>query len=135
MDLDISAFRAAFPVFDDDAAYPDAMLSGKMIVAKCYIEDNSCTFDDSCRQYAYQLMVAHLLSLSVMVVAGNPGRVVSSASEGPVNVSFSEPPSKSNFSYWLMTTPYGVELSALISVSAVGDYYGGDQSMQAFRRF
>lgn len=133
MDLDIAAFRAAFPAFADDTAYPDAMLNGKMVVAKCYIEDNSLTFGDDCRQYAYQLMVAHLLTIGNMAAAGTPSRLIASATEGPVNVSFSEPPSASNFTYWLMTTPYGVELSALLSANAVGDYYGGSLELQAFR--
>jgi hypothetical protein len=135
MDLDISAFRAAFPAFADDAAYPDAMLDGKMIVAKCYVEDNQCTFDDTCRQYAYQLMVAHLLSIGISVAAGQPGRLIASAGEGPVNVSFSEPPTSSNFSYWLMTTPYGVELAALLSANSVGDYYGGSVGLSAFKTY
>lgn len=133
MDLDIAAFRAAFPAFADDVAYPDAMLDGKMIVAKCYIEDNQLTFDDTCRQYAYQLMVAHLLTIGINVAAGTPARLVSSASEGPVSVSFTEPPTASNFTYWLMTTPYGVELSALLSVNVIGDYYGGTVALSGFR--
>lgn len=133
MELDIAAFRAAFPQFADDTAYPDAMLDGKFSIAKCYIEDNNCTFDETCRQYAYQLMMAHLLTISSMISAGAPSRMVMSATEGPVNVSFSEPPSNNNFIYWLMTTPYGVELSALLSSNAVGEYYGGSLALRSLR--
>lgn len=133
MELDIAAFRAAFPQFADDTAYPDAMLDGKFAIAKCYIEDNNCTFDETCRQYAYQLMMAHLLTISSMIASGVPSRMVSSATEGPVNVSFSEPPNTNTLFYWLMTTPYGVELSALLSINSVGDYYGGSLALQAFR--
>lgn len=135
MDLDIAAFRAAFPAFSDDAAYPDALLNAKFTVAKCFIEDNDCSFDPDCRQYAYQLMVAHLLGIDERVSSGQPGRLIQSATEGPVNVSFAEPPTRSNFNFWLQTTPYGVQLSALISVNAIGDYYGGNQALAAFRRF
>ena len=134
MTLDIAAFRAAFPAFSDTTAYPDAMLNGKMLIAQCYIEDNDLTFKADCRQYAYQLMIAHLLTIGNLIAAGQSGRMISSAGEGPVNVSFSEPPTASNLSYWLMTTPYGVELSALLSANAVGDYYGGDLSRAGFRR-
>lgn len=135
MDLDIAAFRSAFPQFASVTDYPDATLNNKMSVAKCYIEDNSCTFDDHCRQYVYQLMVAHLLSIDIAVASGQPGRLISSAAEGPVNVSFAEPPNKSNFTFWLQTTPYGVQLSALLSINAIGDYYGGSLTLQSFRSF
>lgn len=135
MDLDIAAFRAAFPAFADDTAYPDAMLEAKWMVVSCYIEDNDCSFPEKCRQYAYWLMLAHLLAIGDQIAAGQPGRLVQSATEGPVNVSFAEPPNRSNFTFWLQTTPYGVELSALISVNAIGDYYGGDLTLSAFRRY
>lgn len=135
MILDISAFRAAFPAFANETTYPDALLNAKMIIAQCYIEDNSCTFDDSCRQYVYQLMVAHLLAIGNMVTAGTITRQVASATEGPVTVSFSDPPNTSNFIYWLMTTPYGVELAALLSLNAVGNYYGGNYALSAFRQY
>jgi len=135
MDLDIASFRAAFPAFADVALYPDAMLNGKMVVAKCYIEDNQLTFSDDCRQYVYQLMVAHLLAIAAQVAQGQPGRLVTSATEGPVNVSFAEPPNRSNFSFWLATTPYGNEISALLSINSIGDYYGGTNALQAYRRF
>ena len=134
MDLDISAFRAAFPAFADVVKYPDAMLNGKWATVDCYIEDNDCTFPDKCREYAYWLMLAHLLAIGDAVAAGQSGRLVSSAAEGPVNVSFAEPPGRSNFTFWLQTTPYGVELSALLSVNAIGQYYGGDLTLSAFRR-
>jgi hypothetical protein len=135
MDLDIASFRASFPAFERDDLYPDAMLNGKMFIAKCYIEDNQLTFTDECRQYAYQLMVAHLLSIAALVAEGQPGRLVTSAAEGPVNVSFAEPTNRSNFSFWLATTPYGNEISALLSINSIGDYYGGTNALQAYRRF
>ena len=134
MNLDIAAFRATFPAFSDSAAYPDAILEAKWSTVDCYIEDNDCVFPDKCRTYAFQLMLAHLLAIGDQVSAGQPGRLIQSASEGPVNVSFAEPPNRSNFTFWLQTTPYGVELSALISVNAIGDYYGGNLTLSAFRR-
>lgn len=135
MILDIADFRLAFPAFADDELYPDPLLNRKMAVAKCYIEDNSCVFDDECRQLVYQLMVAHLLRMDDNIAKGLPGRLVVSGTEGPVSVSFAEPPTKSNFIFWLQATPYGVELSALLSVNAIGDYYGGNLSLHGFRKF
>lgn len=126
--LDIAAFRAAFPAFSDETDYPDALLNTQWAFAQCYFTDNSC----DCDEYKLWLMLAHLLFINDQITAGNSGQVVASATEGPVNVSFAQPPNTSNFTYWLQTSPYGIQLSALLNVNQLPEYYGGSSSLGAF---
>lgn len=129
MDLDIAAFRAAFTAYADDTAYPDSLLETKYTIGKCYIEDVSTVIPDDCRQIAYQMLVAHLLYLDGQIAAGNAGRAISSATEGPVSVSFVDPPNDDNFTLWLQNSPYGPQLAALLETYEIGDYYGGGLSL------
>jgi hypothetical protein len=124
--LNISLFRMLFPSFADVDIYPDASLENWYKVGKCYIKDNDCTLDDDCREHALMLMLAHLLSIQDTVNYGNQPRIITSASESKVNVSLAEPPSASNFSYWLNCTSYGSQVLAMLSVSFGGGGWVGD---------
>jgi len=122
--LNVSLFRTLFPLFADEDIYPDALLEHWYKVGKCYIKDNECTLDDDCREHALMLMLAHLLSIQDAVNSGNQSRIITSASEGKVSVSLAEPPSASNFSYWLNCTSYGSQVLAMLSVAFVGGWVG-----------
>jgi hypothetical protein len=124
--FNISLFRMLFPSFADVDIYPDASLENWYKVGKCYIKDNDCTLDDDCREHALMLMLAHLLSIQDTVNSGNQSRIITSASEGKVNVSLAEPPSASNFSYWLNCTSYGSQVLAMLSVAFGGGGWVGD---------
>jgi hypothetical protein len=124
--LNISLFRMLYPSFADVDIYPDASLENWYKVGKCYIKDNDCTLDDDCREHALMLMLAHLLSIQDTVNSGNQPRIITSASESKVNVSLAEPPSASNFSYWLNCTSYGSQVLAMLSVSFGGGGWVGD---------
>lgn len=131
MAFDIAAFRVAFPQFSNVTIYPDALIQAQADIAECFLAANGC----SCETVQMQLMVAHLLTLNDRIIAGTgtTGQIAS-ATIDKVSVSITPPPGKSGFLYWLNTTPYGVQLAALLSVCAVGGLYvGGRPERAAFR--
>lgn len=60
---------------------------------------------------------------------------MTSASEGSVSVGMMAPPAKNGWQFWLSSTPYGVQLGALLGVaSAGGVFIGGSEERAAFRK-
>ncbi len=135
IDLDIQTFRANFPLYADETTYPDILLNAQYEIGKCYIADNNCTMAESCREYALQAMLAHLLYIRDQVNSGNNVGVITSASEGEVSVSLATPVVDDEWHYWFNSSPYGRELIALLDVQSVGGFYvGGSPERRAFRK-
>jgi hypothetical protein len=135
MILDIPVFRAMFPAYADETAYPDSTLETYYSIGKCYVKDNDCVLPSECRAHALNLMLAHLLYIKDLAVLGNKTVVITSATEGPVSVSIAQPPSSDNWTYWLNTTPYGPQVLAMLEVASVGGFYiGGSPERRGFRK-
>lgn len=135
IDLDIAAFRANFSAYADETEYSDMKLLSLYEIGKCYIADNDCTLAEKCREYALQLMLAHLLYIQDLITAGQPIRVITSASEKDVSVSLAEPPSASNWNHWLNISPYGMQVLSMLDVASVGGFYvGGSPEKRGFRK-
>ncbi len=134
--LDIAAFRAMFPAFADVAKYPDVTLSMWWTMATSYIHDyDNCLICGDTLQLALNLMTAHLAQSFTLIGAGQVPGVVTSATEGSVSVSMEPPPAKSAWAYWLSTTPYGLQLWALLQTLTVGGFtIGGLPESSGFRR-
>lgn len=127
MTFDLSAFRAAFPQFNSIA---DEQVQALATQAQCFLSNYGC----DCEALMWQLMVAHLLALSASATSGGTSGQVTSASIDKVSVSIAAPPSKDGWSYWLSSSPYGMQLWALIQrCSATGMYVGGLPERSAFR--
>ncbi|CAB5155341.1 Protein of unknown function DUF4054 [uncultured Caudovirales phage] len=124
--FDVTAFRAMFPEFSNVTTYPDAALNGywTMGVQHIYSYDNDL-IDGDTLQLALNLMAAHLGRSFSLVNTGNTPSVMAGATEGSVGVSMSPPPFKTGWQYWLSTTPYGVQLWALLQSLVVGGLYIG----------
>lgn len=134
--LDVSAFRAAFAAFESKTAYPDTALSATWAAATCYVspEDYGHLQGDD-RVRALNLMTAHLLALADIVKGGQTPGMVSTATVDKVQVTLTPPPVKSQWQWWLSLTPYGQQLLALLSAAAVGGFYiSGLPEGSAFRR-
>ena len=138
--LDIPAIRALFPQFADTAAFPDALIAAQWGLACVYVSPEVWgDLVEQPRTYVLQLMTAHLLALGVIIARGNysgqPG-VVLNSKVGDVQVGLAQPPyGTSPWRYWLMLTPYGQQLLALLDTLAVGgQYVGGLPERAAFRQ-
>lgn len=95
---------------------------------------DGCLLAGNALQFGLELMTAHLAQIGKNAAAGNPGGPITSATEGSVTVSLAPPPVRSGWQHWLSSTPYGMQLWALLSVqSAGGLYVGGSLERQGFR--
>jgi hypothetical protein len=134
--LDLTAWRAAFPAFADTTKYPDATVQMWWTMATAYINDyDNCLICGNVLQTALNLMTAHLAQSFTMIGNGQVTAPVTGAAEGTVNVTLQAPPSKNGWQFWLSTTPYGLQLWALLSSLVVGGFtIGGAPESQGFRR-
>lgn len=131
--LDIDSFRVNFSEFSDDAVYPNELLKFQFEIAHCYIKNLS---NDLCTMYAKFIMLAHLLTIRNLIMQGQTVIQINKlANEGDVSVSLLEPPSSTNFYYWLNTSIYGMQLLAFLEVESTGGFYiGGSAERDPFRK-
>ena len=137
--LDPAAFRALFPQFADPVKWPDAALSIQFGAATGYVSAD--TYGDmtvAARTNALYLMTAHLLALGVIIAQNNySGQVgvVQGAVVDHVQITLTPPPVKSQWQWWLNTTPYGAQLLGLLDAQAAGGFFvGGLPERAAFRK-
>jgi len=130
------AFRNQFSQFENSTMFPAEQLEAWWVMGTSYINiDNNYPWKPAQLQLASDLMCAHLAASFSLINKGAPTGVVQSATEGSVSVSMTPPPVKSAFGWWLSTTPYGMQLRALLhAVANVGLYVGGRPESFAFRK-
>ncbi len=137
--LDPAAFRALFPQFADPVKWPDAALSIQFGAATGYVSaDTYGDMPTPVRTNALYLMTAHLLALGVIIAQNNySGQVgvVQGAVVDHVQITLTPPPVKSQWQWWLNTTPYGAQLLGLLEAQAAGGFFvGGLPERAAFRK-
>lgn len=137
--FDPAVFRVLFPQFADETAFPDVKLQANFDMATAYVSPD--TYGDmplAARAQALNLMTAHLLALGVIIAQNNySGQVgvVSGAGVGDISISLQPPPQRSQWQWWLNTTPYGAQLVGLLDAQSVGGFFvGGLPERAAFRR-
>ncbi len=134
--FDVADFRLQFPAFVDPELYSDATLQGYWDAAVFYISpENYGYLVDGARQRAINLMVAHLTYLSDLIISGQTPGFITGSTIDKISVTLTPPPAKTQWQWWLATSPYGIQLSALLSVVGVGGLYiGGAPESSAFRK-
>lgn len=131
--FDYAQFIEYFPQFN---TYSEPELQLKWDTAIFYVSDiaHCGSVQGQKRQYAIYLMMAHLLYISELVISGNTSGVMESASIDKVSVSLQPPPGKTEFNWWLNSSPYGQQLAALLLANSVGGYSaGGSPVLGSFR--
>lgn len=134
--FDAAGFRVMFPEFSSATTYPDSTLSGYFSMSTQYVspDDGTYLFGDTL-QLALNLMTAHIAKALTLAAAGKSSGVTIGAGEGSVNVSLLPPPAKSAWQYWLSTTPYGMQLRALLLAAGAGGLIAGPSLERAsFRK-
>ena len=132
---DDTAFRAMFPAFADSSTFSSALLQVYWNQGCAIIENNGYGYvSNRGGPLAMNLITAHLAALSVLIANGeNPG-VATGAGIDKINLTLMPPPLKTQFSYWLGTTPYGQQLMAnLQAAGAGGGYVPGGMGRMGFR--
>jgi hypothetical protein len=134
--LDIAAFRTLFTAFANTTTYPDATITMFWDTAANYVSNADYgELNSSSREYALQLMTAHLLALQAIVSRGQTPSMVNSSTIDKISVSLTVAPVKNQWQWWLNLTAYGQQLLALLQVKAVGGLYiGGLPERAAFRK-
>ena len=133
-------FRELFPAFASPTTYPDAMLNGWFDFATSYITDYNngsySTFMTVKQQtQALYLLTAHIGDLTQQILAGDSTGVLTSATIDKVTVANMPPPVKNGWQFWLATTPYGLQLWALLKrMAGAGFYVGGLPERRGFRK-
>ena len=124
--LDIPQFRARFVAFSNITDYPDATLEVFWTLAVQYMGDvDGWLLCGDPLQLAIELMMAHLLASYGAVNGGSTPGVITSSTIDKVTVQLAAPPYKNGWQFWLSTTPYGLQLWALLSARSAGGFYLG----------
>lgn len=134
--FDYDVFIAQVPAYSNITDYPEATLQAYWDTAIFYISDIVNCGSVTCekRQYAINLMVAHLVYIAGLVATGQVPGLVQDATIDKVHVALTPPPLRNQWQWWLSLSPYGQQLYALLQVNSVGGYYiGGSPVLAGFR--
>jgi len=132
--FDIAVFRTNFKEYADIALYPDATLQTYFNLSTLYLKDYG--YLSSALAHALNLMTAHQLRINDSIANGDNGLIANSTSVGGVSVTVTPPEDKNSFGYWLSTTPYGLQLKALLKTYSVGGFIvGGSTERANFRKW
>lgn len=135
--FDPAAFRLAFLQFEDVTLYPDATLSAWWSMAGVAVSTaDNCVLSGDTLQTILNLMTAHMGTMIARMAAGGGGvGFQSGATIDKVTVSYSPPPYKNGWQAWLSSTPYGLQIWALLEILSSGGFYiGGMPETHAFRK-
>ncbi len=130
-----SLFITQCPAYANPVTYPETLLQTYWDIAISYVSDvgNYGSLQGLNRQYALNLMVAHLAYLNGLIAAGQVPGLMQNATIDKVTVGLTPPPLKNQFQWWLSLTPYGQSLLALLQVNSVGGFYiGGSPVLSSF---
>lgn len=140
--MNTETFRTMFPAYADTQVYSDAMLEMWLDVAGSHLK-TGWALSGKVYDQALMLMVAHLLYTNTKAsgASGTAGSdsgvtgIVTSASEGSVSVSFATPTTKNAWEFWLASSPYGLQLWALLlQLGTGGKFIGGLPERSAVRK-
>ena len=134
--FDVTSFRAQFPAFMNPTMFPDATLQLYWNNATAYVSDvgNFGRLQGTDRQLALNLMTAHLTAISVLIANGQIPNIVDASTIDKISVTLLPPPVKTEWQWWLCTTPYGQSLLALLQGRSIGGYFvGGSPQRAAFQ--
>lgn len=139
--FDPTAFRLAFPRFNNTVCAPNSTLTAWFDTACLYISPNvgGCSYSLTQDQQAaaLNLLTAHVGYLWTAAANGQPTAIVTDAAIDKVKVTVKAPPIQENsmFQFWLAQSPFGIQLLAMLGMQAAGGMYvGGAPERGAFRR-
>ena len=127
-----------FALYSNPIMYPEALLQAWWNTALNYISDvgNFGVIQGTQRQYAIDLMLAHLMFIQNLNTQGQVPGLMQTATIDKVSVGLTPPPLKNQFQWWLSLSPYGQCLLAMLQYSTVGGFYiGGEDGRAGLRDF
>lgn len=133
--FDYEQFIALFPAYSNSTQYPEPTLQAYWNSAINYISDigNYGAMQGDTRQYALNLMTAHLTYIAGLIANGTVPYLMQNSTIDKITIGLTLPPLKNQWQWWLMVSPYGQQLLALLQVNSVGGFYiGGSPVLNNF---
>lgn len=123
--FDYNLFILTFPEFDDPIKYPEERLQIYWDQAIKYISNvgNYGTLQGEDRQFALNLMTAHIAFINDRIKAGNRPIILTNGTVDKATVAVLPPPTPNGWRFFLNTSGYGLQLIALLEVRSAGVYY------------
>ena len=117
-----------FPALADDAVYSNAMLLLWWDAAALHLSEgwmlSGATYD-----LARKLLTAHLVHLAHGIASSGSVLTLPSLAD------CTAPPTKTAWQFWLSSSPYGLQLWAMLTIAGSGGVYiGGLPEREAFRK-
>lgn len=133
--FDYASFIVVAPAYSNQQTYPQATIQNYWNMAICYVSNigNYGSLQGDCRQLALNLLTAHLLYIAGLTQGGTVPYVMQTSTIDKVSIGLTMPTMKNQFMWWLMASPYGQQLYALLQANSVGGFYiGGSPQRAAF---
>ena len=129
-----ATFRAQFPQLSDMTTYPEATLQMYWDQAGGIVQNTTYGFlPQTSGSAALYLLTAHLAYIGNLLINGQTPTVTTAAGIDKISVTLLPPPAKDFFQFWLSSSPYGLQLLAILEVAAVGGFYSpGSLGRQGF---
>lgn len=130
-----ATFQEQIPLYADPTKYPEDEVQIYWNTATFYVTNigNCGTVQGDKRQYAINLMAAHLIYLAGLAASGQVPGLMQDATIDKVHVALTPPPLSNQWQWWMSLSPYGQQLFALLQVNSVGGYYiGGAPVLSGF---
>lgn len=123
--FDYAAFIAQCPAYSNAVAYPEATLQAYWNGAINYVSDigNYGVIQGDARQYALNLMTAHLVFIAGLTAAGQVPGLMQNATIDKVAVGLTPPPLPNQWQWWLNLSPYGQQLLAQLQGQSIGGFF------------
>ena len=136
--FNVTQFRLEFPEFADVRKFPTPTLQGFWDASTGYVSDigNYGSLQGGQRQYALNLLTAHIAYISTLIAAGQVPYLMQTSTIDKVAIGLTPPPLKNQWQWWLSVSAYGQKLQALLQNKSVGGFYiGGQPTISAFRGY
>jgi hypothetical protein len=120
-----AAFIAQIPQYSDSGTYPESLLQAYWNGAINYVSPiaNFGAIQGTQRQYALNLMTAHLIFYANQIAAQQVPALMQNATIDKVSIGVTPPPLPNQWQWFLDISPYGQQLLAMLQVNSVGGFY------------
>lgn len=136
--FDANIFRSQIPLYAEPSEFSDAYLEMFWEIATEFADSETgcgCLLSQKSRAFLLNLLAAHLIYLSKEAADGGNGGYETSATVDKVSVTRLMPVVNSNMDWWLMQSPFGQQIAALLAAATAGGCtIGGRPEISSFRR-
>ena len=123
--LNYPLFQQQIPLYSNATLYPESLVQIYWDAAINYVSDvgNFGAIQGTARQYALNLMTAHLIFVANLAASQQVPALMESATIDKVSIKLTPPPIPNQWQWWLNQSPYGQLLLAQLQAQSVGGFY------------